>query len=293
MKRNKLRKFLCSYNALAAALLLVVFHPDAIPVGLRTDMSSLAGRSAVARILDVPWADQRLGTLRLDGAAVGSGRCHGWVCESEISRDPSGQYPAVLLRFTQHGMGYPLSNCTGTLLADRVTVVTAAHCLAGRVEKIKVSAFRDENVSVKAVSYRLHRTWTPGARRDADGVDIAVVTLASPLFGVPTAIVGNEVSGPLEIWGIQYPEDRDPRMHRCRPSFDDVTVENFRDRGLTVLVPCDLRPGASGGPVYSGTGEDRRLVAVVVAVDKDGNNYVDPVGDLEKDYGSSVVLTSR
>jgi len=293
VKRNKMRTFLYCFNALAAAALLVMSYPDVLPVGLRTDASSLAGRPAVALVLDVPWTDPRLGTLRLDGAAVGSGRCHDWVCETEIVRDPSGQHPAVRLEFTQRGMGYPASSCTGTLLEDQVTVVTAAHCLAGSVQKIKVSDFRDRNVSMEAVSYRLHRTWTAGARLDEDGRDIAVVTLASPLVGVPTSIVGNEVSGPLEIWGIQYPEYRDPRMHRCRPSFDDVTVKNFRDRGLTILVPCDLHPGASGGPVFAGTGEDRRLVAVVIAVDKEGNNYVDPVGDLEKDYGSSVVLVSR
>lgn len=107
MKRNKMRASLFCYNALAAALLLVASYPDAIPVGRRTDVSSLAGRSAVALVLDVRWTDPHLGTLRLDGSALGSDRCHGWVCESEIARDPSGQHPAVLLKFTQRGMAYP------------------------------------------------------------------------------------------------------------------------------------------------------------------------------------------
>lgn len=289
-----LRKSLMIFNAIASVALIVMIQPSIVPLGLRADLTSMSETPAIAYVLDVPWADPRLNSLKLDGQAVGTGDCHQWVCESTIEKNPRGVHPALLLEVTRQGMFYPTSVCTGTLLADRRNVVTAAHCLGGKIKKVEVKVFGTEEVVAQSIHYRTHRTWKAGLRKNPGGaIDIAVVTLSSTLQGVPAFEIGTMVTGPLEVWGIQYPEDLPSEIHRCRLSFNDVTVKNFRVIGPTVLVPCNLLPGASGGTVLTGDKGGNRLVGVVVSVDKDGFNYIHPIGDLHKDYGAPVVHDSK
>jgi hypothetical protein len=291
-KGGRLRLFLACWNVFSAALLLVAIRPALVPLEVRAEVGSFTGNSTVALVLDVRWTDPVLGRMRLDASAIGSGPCRGWVCESETRTQPEGSHPAVLLKVFPGGNSSAQASCTGTLLADRLTVVTAAHCLSDRIEKVEVQAFTGDGASVEVASYRLHRSWDALAHDTDDGFDVAVATLASPLYGVPVAVLGDAVTGQIEAWGIQYPADRGPEMRTCRPSFDDVAVRRFAVSGLLVLMPCGLRPGASGGPVFSGTGDARRLVAVLVAVDEDGMNYVDPIGDLDRDFGPPMVPVS-
>lgn len=289
-----LRRFLLIHNAIALVLLGVMVRPSVLPLGLRADLTSISARPSVAYVLDIPWADPRLGTLSLDGQAVGAGDCHQWACESTLAKNPQGSHPALLLEVTRQGMFYPTSVCTGTLLADRRNVVTAAHCLAGKIKKVEIKVFGTQEVVAQSIHYRVHRTWKAGLRKSlSGGIDIAVVTLSSNLQGVPAFEVGTTVTGPLEVWGIQYPKDLPSEMHRCRPSFDDVTVRNFRMIGPTVLVPCNLLPGASGGTVLTGGKDGNRLVGVVVSVDKNGFNHIHPIGDLREDYGAPVIHASK
>jgi len=297
-----LRKGLIIYNAIALVLMGVMIRPSVLPLGLRADLTAISARPSVAYVLDVPWADPRLGTLRLDGQAVGTGDCRQWACESTLAKNPQGPHPALLLEVTRQGMFYPTSLCTGTLLADRRNVVTAAHCLAGKIKKVEVKVFGTKEVVAQSIHYRAHRTWKAGLRKNpGGGIDIAVVTLSSTLQGVPAFEVGAAVTGPMEVWGIQYlpqaekflVENLSPEIHRCRPSFEDVTVRNFYLLGPTVLVPCSLLPGASGGAVLTGDKGRNRLVGVVVSVDKNGFNHIHPIGDLQKDYGAPVIHTSK
>jgi len=289
-----LRKGLMIFNAIASVSLVIMIQPSIVPLGLRADLTSISETPAVAYVLDVPWADPRLGTLRLDGQAVGAGDCHQWACESTLAKNPQGPHPALLLEVTRQGMFYPTSVCTGTLLADRRNVVTAAHCLGGKIKKVEVKVFGSQEVVAQSIHYRAHRTWKAGLRKSlSGGIDIAVVTLSSNLEGVPAFEVGTTVTGPLEVWGIQYPKDLPSEIHRCRPSFDGVTVRNFRSVGPTVLVPCNLLPGASGGTVLTGGKHGNRLVGVVVSVDKNGFNHIHPIGDLQVDYGDPVIHASK
>jgi len=287
MKRKRLNAFFTSYNVVTAALLLVMMFPGVVPLEVRADVTGLTGRSEVARILDVALADPGLGTLRLDGSAVGRGECRGWVCTGS-SGVHHGEHRAVHLWILGRGAVLAAASCTGVLLEDRVSVVTAAHCLddPGAVE---VRVLGATPVVAKARSYRLHRTWDP---RDAAAVDVAVVELASPLEGIETFPVGDRIRGQLDVWGAQSTSGGHA-MHRCRPTFSQVEVVRLVESGPTVSVPCGLRPGASGGPVFTETPAGPALLAVVVAVDEDGRNYLAPVGDLTKDFGPPVVLTTQ
>lgn len=290
-------------NLLLSALTVLAFFaafPGILPIGIRVEIvehvqSTSFAPSLTPEFAGVGWSDRRLGTLRLDSTALTSGPCKGWSCATvvDVVDDAS---PALLLRIASADEEYT-ALCTGSLLGDRHTVLTAAHCLSGTIHAVEVVPTGSNEPAVHAIGYRLHRDWDPVLRTGFQHGDVAVVVLDEPLLTPPVVRIGTAVTGSLEIWGLQH-DDVGTRSHRCRPSFEDVRTYRYTDVGKAVSAPCGLVPGASGGPVFSRDGDEHTLVGVIVSVTETGRNVFAAVGDIDgeihtDEYGPYHVITRR
>lgn len=288
-------------NSLLSALTVLAFFgafPGILPVGIRVEIvehvqSTSFAPSLTPDFAGVSWSDRRLGTLRLDSTALASGPCKGWVCETAIDVVDDAS-PALLLLIASADEEYT-TMCTGSLMGDRRTVLTAAHCLSDGVRSIEVRPTGSNEPAVHAIGYRLHRDWEPARRTGFQHGDVAIVVLDEPLLTPPVVRIGAAVTGSLEIWGLQR-GDAGTRAHRCRPSFDDVRAYRYTGSGKAVSVPCGLVPGASGGPVFSRDGDEYTLVGVIVSVTENGTNLLAAVGDIDgkihtDEYGPYHVVT--
>jgi secreted trypsin-like serine protease len=205
-------------------------------------------------------------------------------------------------RFQQLGMDRA-QFCGGTLTSSTL-VITAAHCVKdARARDIVVGTFPDGDLGstegrvVSVTAIKINPAYSP----DTQANDIAVLTLAQPLLGVPTLMPATtEEAGSLTAarasvtvagWGAT--NHREPwrftsvyRIGRLQVfpesscgGGDSFTIDGVRfsgygprevdarvmlcAEGVRADEPVDSCVGDSGGPLVGGTGDARRLVGIV------------------------------
>ena len=193
--------------------------------------------------------------------------------------------------------------CGGTL-ASQSLVITAAHCVDELTARaLVVGSFPDGDLSseegtvVTVSAIKVH----PRYRPDTQANDIAVLTLAQPLRGVPTltpvteeeavALTAPRAAASVAGWGATNHQDpwRFTSVYRIGSlvvfptsscgeggnfTIDGVTFRGYGPGAVDPRVmicaegvrqgsPVDSCVGDSGGPLAGGLGDARRLVGIV------------------------------
>lgn len=155
--------------------------------------------------------------------------------------------------------------CTATLVApDRA--LTAAHCVVapsdGYLKRIGdmtfVAGWNGETHAgaARVQAVRVHPLAFHDGRFDL-AHDLALITLSESLAVTPLPIGQGGLPGPLTLTGYQ----------RSAPHRQAETPFCYGEkRGPLWRIRCRVEPGQSGGPVFSGAGNQRRIVAVIAAV---------------------------
>ena len=159
------------------------------------------------------------------------------------------------------------SQCTGTLIAPDV-VLTAAHCL---VHPGTGQTWPEGNVHFVAGWYSGEMAGharaaalaiAPGYRAGALESDIALIRLREPLAAgaAPPFAVAAPPDPGAAVTLVSYRRDR---AHA--PSLQGDCRYLALD-GPLMLLDCPVTYGASGAPVFAGTGGERRVVGVLSAM---------------------------
>ncbi|WP_425070738.1 trypsin-like serine peptidase [Sagittula sp. S175] len=171
--------------------------------------------------------------------------------------------------------------CTASLVAPDLAL-TAAHCVTspsdGYLKRLGdmvfVAGWNGETTTgtARIKSVDVH----PQAYHDGGfdlRHDIALITLAEPLSPAPVPLGSGGLPGPLTLMGYQ----------RSAPHHLTETPYCYGDETFAIWrIRCRVEPGQSGGPVLSGEGKDRRIVAVISAVVEE-EALVVPVDDWLRD----------
>ncbi|WP_323769891.1 trypsin-like serine peptidase [Antarctobacter sp.] len=168
--------------------------------------------------------------------------------------------------------------CTATLIApDRA--LTAAHCVTrpedGYLKRITDMVFvagwdgTDHSGASRIKAVHVHPLAYSEGTFDLRH-DIAVIDLTEALAPAPLTIGTAALPGPLTLMG--YRRSRPHRLTVTPLCYGTETSGLWR-------IGCRVEPGQSGGPVLSGTGAARRVIAVIVAVTRDEEALVVPIDD--------------
>lgn len=102
---------------------------------------------------------------------------------------------------TQKGSNW--ETCSGTLLADKIHIVTAAHCFMNRTGVVLASvAGQDRRVDINRI--RMHPKFNPDALKNPWSVqpphDLAIIAVSKPFqVGTEPVLLPSETSEPLNV----------------------------------------------------------------------------------------------
>lgn len=163
--------------------------------------------------------------------------------------------------------------CTASLVAPDLAL-TAAHCVTtpadGYLKRLGDMVFvagwngdtHTGAARVKAVS--VHPEAYAEGRFDLRH-DVAVVQLAEPIAPAPLRVGSGTLPGPLTLMG--YQRSRPHRLEVTPYCYGEGTgTRTGTGAGALWRIRCRVEQGQSGGPVMTGEGDARRIVAVLVAV---------------------------
>lgn len=134
--------------------------------------------------------------------------------------------------------------CSGAPLQGTKFVLTAAHCVKGARRAYVVA----DGASLEVVAVRASST-----------ADVAILEVASQMQAGFTLSDGTGPTGPDSGHAKAVGFDRGRELMECGIEVWDSANPRF---------PCDLLPGASGGPVLVEGG----VVGVISTLDSDGKN---------------------
>ena len=218
--------------------------------------------------------------------------------------DDFGFLVALGYRQRYQALGMDRAQFCGGTLASPTLVITAAHCVHELTARaIVVGSFADGDLSsdrgtvVNVSAIKVH----PRYRSDTQANDIAVLTLAQPLRGVPTLTPVTQTEAesltapraPAGVAGWGAINQRDPwrftSVYRIGSlvvfptsacgeganfTIDGVTFRGYGPGAVDSRVmlcaegvrqgsPVDSCVGDSGGPLAGGVGDARRLIGIV------------------------------
>lgn len=207
-------------------------------------------------------------------------------------------------RYRYQSLGMDRAQFCGGTLVSQSLVVTAAHCVNELTARdLVVGSFPDGDLAsetgtvVNVSAIKVHNRYRP----DTQANDIAVLTLAQPLRGVPTltpvtedeAVTLTAARAPAGVAGWGATNQREPwrftSVYRIGSlvvfptsacgeggsfTIDGVTFRGYGPGALDPRVmlcaegvragsPVDSCVGDSGGPLAGGIGDARRLIGIV------------------------------
>jgi secreted trypsin-like serine protease len=163
--------------------------------------------------------------------------------------------------------GRTIGKCLGALVAPRV-VITASHCVHRDVKMTVDRALVSNDKPIRVTNV----LWDPKAAKngkvDTSRVDVAILVLEKPI---------RLSSYPL--FATKGVRDGTPAMSTAR------TKGGLASYQIQVRPVNDgyyrsahfAKPGDSGGPIYTGTGSHRRIIAVVSG----GNDEVETLARVD------------
>lgn len=136
--------------------------------------------------------------------------------------------------------------CSGVAVSPRL-VITAAHCLEGRVERVRIfsqSRYHPENKNVEAKSYEIHGAYDP--KKSQFKSDVAKVFLKEDL---PSDIKTYPLFSQGTLYGKIYRLGFGGRANSNTRTKMTLELRNLKDNVLELNDKNSIS-GDSGGPIF-------------------------------------------